>query len=78
MKTRVSIKIPPVIPIRVDGPKAIKEMDALVDTGSTYVIISWEDALDMGYDPTRAPEVPVATGGGIITAPNIELDFIIS
>ena len=74
MKIKIRIKIPPVIPISLSGPRAIKELDALLDTGSTYVIISWEDALELGYEPTKAPEVPVATGGGMITAPLIVLE----
>ncbi len=53
MKVKVSINIPPLIPIRIGGSKAQKEVDALVDTGSTYLVISWENALDMGYDQQR-------------------------
>lgn len=76
MKIKVKIDIPPIVPMRLKGSKAEKELDALLDTGSTYVIISWEDALEMGYDPSRAPETQIATGGGMIKAPLIVLDSV--
>lgn len=42
---------PPIIPVRFKGPRGTKEVDALIDTGASYVILSWKDALHLGYNP---------------------------
>ena len=70
------ISIPPIIPVRLYGPKGMRVVDALVDTGATYCIISPEDAHTLGYNLFRANHVPIVTAGGIIQAPILKLHKI--
>ncbi|MEW6104359.1 MAG: hypothetical protein AB1630_11200 [bacterium] len=49
-------RIPPFVSIQIGGRKATKDFDALLDTGSTYVIVSWEDAIDLGYEHSQRVE----------------------
>lgn len=51
-------------------------MDALLDTGATYCILSPEDAMDLGYEITKASQNPVATAGGLIHLPRITVAAI--
>ncbi|MBC8521787.1 MAG: clan AA aspartic protease [Candidatus Syntrophoarchaeum sp.] len=76
MNVRRKIGIPPIITIQIGGPEAVKDVDALIDTGSTYCVISLEDAVGMGYEPWRAATVPVGTAGGMISAPLIKIGFV--
>ena len=76
MRARVPTTIPPVLPVRFFGPRGVKELDALVDTGSTYVILSPDDAADLGYTLRRTRTVPVITAGGIIHAPLLTVSAI--
>jgi len=75
LSRRVPVRIPPIIPIRLFGPRGSKDVDALVDTGSTYVIVSPEDARDLGYKPS-ARVIPIATAGGIVHAPFLRLHAV--
>ena len=63
MKSRRKTGIPPIFPVRIGGPKAVKDVDAIIDTGSTYCVVSFDDAVGMGYEPWRAITVPVGTAG---------------
>lgn len=76
MKVRLSVSIPPVVPVRFTGPRGTKEVDALLDTGATYCVLSWNDAVDLGYKVTAARLVPVATAGGLIRVPRITVAAI--
>ncbi len=76
MKVSHPLTIPPTIPVRFKGPKGIKEVDALIDTGASYVILSWKDALHIGYHPKRTRAVRVATAAGFITIPQITLQSV--
>ena len=76
MKSRRKTGIPPIIPVRIGGPKAVKDVDAIIDTGSTYCVVSFDDAVGMGYEPWRAITVPVGTAGGAIEAPLINIEFV--
>ena len=71
-----SVEIPVSLPMHVVGPKASRDFETLVDTGSTYVVISWEDAVRLGYEPWKAPRAPIGTGSGMIEAPLIELNRV--
>ena len=71
MKVRVPVSIPPVVPIRIHGPRGTKDIDALIDTGATYCVFSRVDMLHVGYDLTAATYVPIATAGGVIRAPQL-------
>lgn len=55
---------------------AVKDFDVLLDTGSTYVIILWEDAIDLGYEPSHARSIHLGTASGLVSAPLIILDYI--
>lgn len=76
MKVRYPLTIPPIIPVRFKGPRGTKEVDALIDTGASYVILSWEDALHLGYNPKLAPSVRIATAAGFISIPEITLQSV--
>ena len=76
MNIRLPVSIPPVVPIRLHGPRGTKEIDALLDTGATYCVFSWDDVLQLGYNVTSATSVPVARAGGIIHAPQVIMTAI--
>ena len=58
------------------GPYGVKDVDALIDTGATYCVVSHEDVLHLGYNLTEATHVPVATAGGLIRAPQLTVTAI--
>ena len=76
MKVRIPVSIPPVVPIRISGPRGTKDVDALIDTGATYCIISRDDALHLGYELKPTVHVPVATAGGLIRLPQLTVGAI--
>jgi len=41
LNVRRTIGIPPIITIPIGGPEAVKDVDALIDTGSTYCVCSF-------------------------------------
>lgn len=51
-------------------------MEAVLDTGASFLTIPPEDALDIGYDLAGLPKVTVATANGIIEAPKIILSRV--
>jgi len=73
---RVRLEIPLSLPVTVCGPKASRDLEALIDTGATYMVISWEDAIRLGYEPWRAPTVQVGPAGGIMDAPLLKVDSV--
>ena len=76
MKVRVPVPIPPIVPIRIHGPLGTKDVDALLDTGATFCIISTDEALHLGYDLAGAVELSIATAGGLIRVPKLTVDSI--
>jgi len=76
LNARRKIGIPPIITIQIGGPNAVKDVDALIDTGSTYCVISLDDAVGIGYEPWKAADVPVGTASGMITVPLIKVGFV--
>jgi len=76
LKVRIAVSIPPIVPIRIGGPRGTKDVDALLDTGATYCIVSREDARQLGYQFRTADQVPVATAGGVIRVPRITLTAV--
>ena len=64
---------PIVVRIRVAGPKGLREIDAVLDTGSAYVSISRKDATDLGYHLESSPSVKVLAATGTTRAPKILL-----
>ena len=72
----VSISIPPIVPVKLYGPNGMRVIDALVDTGATYCIVSSEDARILGYKLLKSKSVSIVTAGGIIQAPILKLNRI--
>lgn len=62
-----------ILPIRISGPEHTREIDALLDTGASYLVIPTEDAIDLGYDLALSPRFPAVTANGIVEAPLILL-----
>lgn len=75
MRVRRNIRVPPIIPIQIGGLTATMDVDALIDTGATYCVISLDDAIGMGYEPWKDIAVSVATASGTITVPLIRVRF---
>ena len=76
MNARRKIGIPPIITVEIGGPNAVKDVDALIDTGSTYCVISLDDAIGIGYEPWKAEAVPVGTASGMITVSLIKVGSV--
>lgn len=75
---QLPLKIPIVVArIRVDGPKAFREIDMIFDTGAVYTMISWDIAKDIGYDPAVSEKrTSIITANGIIEVPLIKVKRI--
>ena len=67
---------PIVVPIRVFGRSGAREMDALLDTGASFLTIPPEDAIDLGYSLEESPRVSLATAKGTIEAPKVVLSHV--
>ena len=76
---RVSLKIPIIVErLKVQGPKASREVDMLFDTGARYTSFSWDTLKDIGYDPAISSErISIITANGSIEAPLLKVDEII-
>jgi len=61
------------IPIQVHGVTGVREMDALLDTGSLFMTIPVKDAVKLGYRLDGAPLVTIVTANGLTKAPRITL-----
>jgi len=59
--------------IRVHGRNGAREMQAVLDTGASFVTIPQRDAAELGYDLSRAPQVRLTTANGPVGAPKIIL-----
>ena len=64
---------PIILPLRVSGPLGSREFEGILDTGSTFLTIPLEDAIDLGYDISHAPHAAVVTANGVIQSPKIIL-----
>ena len=59
------------------GGSRFQELDAIVDTGATYTIISLETAISIGYNPIASKKhIEVTTASGTIIAPIITIKSI--
>jgi len=76
METQIAAGEPIVLTIRVFGDSGVREMDAVLDTGASFLTIPPEDAMDLGYELAGAPRVAVATANGVIQAPKILLSRV--
>jgi predicted aspartyl protease len=62
---------PIILPVQVCGEGKIREVDAILDTGASYLVITTQDAIDLGHDLILAPRLSVATANGVVQAPLI-------
>lgn len=65
-----------ILPITISGSRSSRTIDSLLDTGASYLVITREDAIDLGYDLTFAPPFDVVTANGIVRAPRIVLNSV--
>lgn len=78
MKCRLDIR-ESVIPlkVRVEGKREVKKVDMALDTGATYVMIPWEIAEVLGYEPELSKErINMITASGVEKAPLITLKAV--
>jgi clan AA aspartic protease (TIGR02281 family) len=60
--------------VKVEGPKATREVDLILDTGARFTSLSWEILEDIGYDPAISSErVKLITANGVIEAPLVRV-----
>ena len=76
MKVAIEPMSPIILSIRISGGGRVREIDSLLDTGASYLVIANEDALDLGHDLAAAPRFPVVTANGVIEAPLILLQSV--
>ena len=78
MKCRLDIHesaIP--LKVRVDGEREIKKVNMALDTGATYVMLPWEIAEVLGYEPELSKErIHMITASGVEKAPLITLKAV--
>jgi clan AA aspartic protease (TIGR02281 family) len=71
------LQTPITLKIKIIGPKDLREIDTILDTGARYTTISWQVLEDIGYDPARTPKkVSIITANGIIEAPLLKIKEI--
>jgi clan AA aspartic protease (TIGR02281 family) len=73
MQTRLGI---PIILRRVGlhGPKGIREIDMILDTGAVYTVIAWDVARDIGYDPAVSERrMSIVTANGVVGVPFLKV-----
>ena len=76
MELPVSPGSPVRLPVRVYGPRGVREIIALLDTGASILTITPDIAAELGYDLQRAATVRVATASGTADASRILLSRI--
>jgi clan AA aspartic protease (TIGR02281 family) len=64
------------LPVRVHGPAAVHELEAVLDTGAAFLTIATVYAEILGYDLEAAPQVTVTTASGEAPARRITLDKV--
>ncbi|MGH7828715.1 MAG: retroviral-like aspartic protease family protein, partial [Candidatus Binatia bacterium] len=59
---------------KVYGPKGDAIVNLALDTGATWTLVSWEAAVQLGYDPASVRDrTPVTTGSSVEYCPKINL-----
>jgi clan AA aspartic protease (TIGR02281 family) len=76
LRMRIEPMSPIIVPIQIRGGGKSREVDSLLDTGASYLVIATQDAIDLGYDLTLAPKLSVVTANGIVQAPLIILEEV--
>jgi len=66
-----------ILEVDLFGPKDVHRVNMALDTGATFVMIPWDVAERLGYDPaTSATRVTITTASTIEKAPLIKLERI--
>lgn len=75
---QLKLEIPIIIErVRIAGPKAIREVNLMFDTGARFTTLNWEILKDIGYDPAVSRKrVKVVTANGVIEAPLLKVKTI--
>ena len=59
-----------IVPTRVEGPAKEHILRFAIDTGATRSLISWDQAIGLGYDPATIPsQVEIFTASSVEYAP---------
>jgi predicted aspartyl protease len=62
------------IKTKLYGPRGDAIVNLALDTGATWTLISWEIAVQLGYDPASVRErTPVTTGSGVEYCPKVKV-----
>ena len=78
MKCRLDVQ-ESVIPlkVRIEGGREVKKVDMALDTGATYVMLPWDIAEILGYEPELSKErINLITASGVEKAPLITLKAV--
>ena len=61
--------------VGLHGPKGIREIDMILDTGAVYTVIAWDVARDIGYDPAVAERrISIVTANGVVGVPLLRVE----
>jgi len=75
MKCRLDIResiIP--VKVKVEGENEVKKINMALDTGATYVMLPWDIAEVLGYEPVLSKErINMITASGVEKVPLITL-----
>ncbi len=78
MKCRLDIQESVIsLKVRVEGEREVKKINMALDTGATYVMLPWEIAEVLGYEPELSKErINIITASGVEKAPLIILKVV--
>ena len=76
---KIRLGIPIIIErVKVEGPKSIREVDLILDTGARFTTLSWEILEDIGYDPAVSIDrIKLITANGVIEAPLVKVKKLV-
>ena len=62
---------------KVYGPAGDGIVNLALDTGATWTLVSWEIAVQLGYDPASVQQrTPITTGSGVEYCPKLTLERV--
>jgi predicted aspartyl protease len=76
MKVKIEPDKPITLFVRIKGAKGVREMRAVLDTGSQYCLIPLQDARQLGYDAYFNADDPGEGTKGITKTDLVEVDEI--
>ncbi len=76
MKLKIEAGKPITLFVRIKGEKGVREIRAVLDTGSQYCVIPLQDARQLGYDAYFSPDDPGSGTIAVTKAELIEVDEI--